>query len=142
LETNAEHHSILHPDLQAPFKTEMSYLIEGETAGCNAFIVAFSLEKIPFTSPKLKFLQGVGYAIYVAAFDLDEHDESVVEQQIELDKKAFEPRSAKSVPAIATTSSKSAHHEHSYLENIGSGKRPLTSFSVAQLICYLNFCQI
>ena len=93
---NIRHHSALHPDLYAPFKTEFSYLVDGETDGCDVYIVAFALSKLNFTPGKLKFLSGVGYAIYVAAFDLDENEDIAVAPQIELDVKEFLPRPIRS----------------------------------------------
>ena len=52
------------------------------------------MEKITFKPSKLKFLSGLGYAIYVAAFSLDEDEaeEGDGTQAIELDSKAFLPR--------------------------------------------------
>jgi hypothetical protein len=80
----------VYQDFQLPFKTEMSYLVEGVSGGTNVFIVALSMDKKDFKSQKLKFLQGVAYAIYVAAFDLDEEEteeEFKLESSHELDNK-------------------------------------------------------
>jgi hypothetical protein len=80
----------VYQDFQLPFKTEMSYLVEGVSGGTNVYIVALSMEKKDFKSQKLKFLQGVAYAIYVAAFDLDEEEteeDFKLESSHELDHK-------------------------------------------------------
>ena len=84
----------------------MSYWVEGDTSGCNVFIVGFALAHIPFASTKLKFLQGVGYAIYAAAFGLDEMQEDGTGDKHnfnaqELDVKVFLPRPIASRPSTA-----------------------------------------
>eukprot|EP00595_Chromulina_sp_UTEXLB2642_P000791 CAMPEP_0196764460 /NCGR_PEP_ID=MMETSP1095-20130614/6186_1 /TAXON_ID=96789 ORGANISM="Chromulina nebulosa, Strain UTEXLB2642" /NCGR_SAMPLE_ID=MMETSP1095 /ASSEMBLY_ACC=CAM_ASM_000446 /LENGTH=558 /DNA_ID=CAMNT_0042120113 /DNA_START=537 /DNA_END=2213 /DNA_ORIENTATION=- len=77
----------------------MSYHLEGDFRGLDVYIVGFALKKIQFKLSKLKFLNGLGYAIYVAAFDLDEEsdDEKPNLQKAalaaaELDTKEFIPR--------------------------------------------------
>lgn len=61
--------------VKAPVRTEMACLVQGRlVSGINVFIVGFSVEKITHRISKLEFLSGLGYAIYVAAFDLDEED--------------------------------------------------------------------
>ena len=72
----------------------MAYLLEADTEGTAVFIVGFSLERIGFKTSKLKFLSGIGYAIYVAAFSLEEDDDGDVEAAStgELDSKDFMPR--------------------------------------------------
>ena len=50
------------------------------------YIVGFSLSAIESSPSKLEFLSGLGYAIYVAAFDLDEK-EAPSEDRTELDNK-------------------------------------------------------
>ena len=81
---SAQRPSALHPELRAPFKTEMAYWVEGETAGCEVFIVGFFLYRVNFSHPKLKFITGLGYAIYVAAFELDEDVEIVPENELDV----------------------------------------------------------
>eukprot|EP01035_Chromulina_nebulosa_P017574 gene17574-23142_t len=96
---HSAHHSALNPELPAPMITEMSYHLEGDFRGLDVYIVGFALKKIQFKLSKLKFLNGLGYAIYVAAFDLDEEsdDEKPNPQKdaiaaAELDTKEFIPR--------------------------------------------------
>ena len=94
----------LHPgEMSAPVKTEMAYLLEEteETSGMGVYIVGFALDRIEFNAKKLKFISGIGFAIFVAAFDLDEDDypsgsaglsaEGVGGGQAELDVKTFFP---------------------------------------------------
>lgn len=75
-------------------KTEMSYWLDGDFEGHDIFIIGFSSQKIYFKPSKLKFLNGLGYAIYVAAFDLDEDDSNKESSPIptDLDNKEFVPR--------------------------------------------------
>jgi hypothetical protein len=89
--------------MSAPVKTEMAYLLEEteETSGMGVYIVGFALDRIEFNAKKLKFISGIGFAIFVAAFDLDEDDypsgsaglsaEGVGGGQAELDVKTFFP---------------------------------------------------
>jgi hypothetical protein len=83
------------PEVSAPVRTEFAYKLElpeteisklplsskqtvnspvapRATFRINVFIVGFSSEVIELTEAKMKFLNGLGYAIYVSAFDLDE----------------------------------------------------------------------
>ena len=54
----------------------------------DVYIVGFSLTPIECSPPKIEFLSGLGYAIYVAAFDLDDQEMQVSEgRAAELDKK-------------------------------------------------------
>jgi hypothetical protein len=62
----------LYPDHPASYQTEMGYRVDCGATGLDIYIVGFSLSNIPFTSSRLKFLTGVSYAIYIAAFDLDD----------------------------------------------------------------------
>jgi hypothetical protein len=82
-----------------PFRTEMAYLLENvETNGMLIFIVGFALETIPFSVSKLRFLSGLGYAIYIAAIDFDEgvvlssSAQGLAESAKQLDSKLFVPR--------------------------------------------------
>ena len=84
--------SALHPDLKAPVQTEMSYMIQGETGDVHVFIVGFAIDRIDYKPQKLKFLSGLGYAIYVAAFDLDAESDDESEGEGALDQKEFLPR--------------------------------------------------
>lgn len=89
-----EEASALHPDLKAPVKTEMSYMLyQVETGNVRVFIVGFAIDRIEYKPQKLKFLSGLGYAIYVAAFDLDaESDDDDDAASAVLDQKEFLPR--------------------------------------------------
>eukprot|EP00597_Dinobryon_sp_UTEXLB2267_P004381 CAMPEP_0170075316 /NCGR_PEP_ID=MMETSP0019_2-20121128/12469_1 /TAXON_ID=98059 /ORGANISM="Dinobryon sp., Strain UTEXLB2267" /LENGTH=683 /DNA_ID=CAMNT_0010286195 /DNA_START=86 /DNA_END=2137 /DNA_ORIENTATION=- len=80
-----------YTDVVFPVKTEMSYLLNGDTGGSFVFIVGLSTEVVEFKESKLKFLSGLGYAIYVAAFDLDDEEEENTDSK-ELDTKEFLPR--------------------------------------------------
>ena len=85
----------LHPEFHTPFKTEMAYMLDQETdntSGLRVFIVAFAIDRIEFGAKKAKFISGLGFSIFVAAFDLDE-DEDKEENGAELDTtQAFAPR--------------------------------------------------
>jgi serine/threonine protein kinase len=74
----------------------MAYLLEAETEGVRIYIVGFGLEKITQKSSKLKFLSGLGYAIYVAAFEMDEDEgptgSDAKDSEADLDKEVFNPR--------------------------------------------------
>jgi len=84
----------LHPELRAPCITEMAYLLEAET-DVEVFLVGFSLELITYTPSKLKFLSGLGYAIYIAACGFEDpvEDEHTTH---ELDSKVFLPKKTSS----------------------------------------------
>ncbi len=70
----------LYSEISAPFKTEMAYLLDnGQTEGVRVYIVGFAIDKIKYKPSKLKFLSGLGYAIYVAAFVLEEEDDEETE---------------------------------------------------------------
>lgn len=73
----------------------MAYKIQADTGDVHVFIVGLSLEPVEFKSTKLKFLAGIGYAIYVAAFEMDEGqiDQDVIinNNSFELDTKEFYP---------------------------------------------------
>ena len=89
----------------------MAYLLDnGQTEGVRVYIVGFSVDKILYKPSKIKFLSGLGYAIYVAAFVLEDEEEEDGEGQTgtkadekELDKKsAFVPRPITSSASLAT----------------------------------------
>ena len=94
--------------MHLPIKTEMSYQLEADTGGTPVFIVGMSLNEISFKESKLKFLSGLGYAIYIAAFDLDDEAEDDKDTK-ELDVKAFFPRPL-------TSSNLAAFHSFANLE--------------------------
>lgn len=76
--------SLLHPDLHIPGRTEMSYMLKGtsEMKNVEVFIVGFSIDSIGYRPAKLLFLDGIGMAIYVAAFHLDDDDDDEEEQRL------------------------------------------------------------
>eukprot|EP01038_Epipyxis_sp_PR26KG_P016052 gene16052-21797_t len=88
-----------YPDISFPIKTEMAYLLDGETGTCRVFIVGLSSEKVEFKESKLKFLSGLAYAIYIAAFDIDEEADVGGE---ELDVKEFIPSKPITTPFSST----------------------------------------
>lgn len=63
------------PPLEEILTTQVSYLLDN-TEDVDVFIVAFAKDAIAYKNSKLKFLSGLGYAIYIAAFDLDDDGES------------------------------------------------------------------
>lgn len=90
-----------HRNVHLPFRTEMAYLLDGEYNGASIFIVGLSFEVIYFKQSKLRFLAGLGYAIYVAAFDFDDDEDEDCSgmdgperEYDELDVKAFLPQHA------------------------------------------------
>lgn len=67
---------VLYPDHPTPFATEMAYHVDLHGAPGELFIIAFALSPIPFSEPRIKFLNGVSYAVCVAAFDLEDIGDS------------------------------------------------------------------
>ena len=58
------------------FQTQMAYLlkkVDEEGGSSEVFIVGYSLDKVDCKPGFLKFLSGLSYAIYVAAYDIDEN---------------------------------------------------------------------
>jgi hypothetical protein len=58
------------------FLTQMAYLLkksEEEGGSGEFYIVGYSYDKVECKPSFLKFLSGLGYAIYVAAYDIDEN---------------------------------------------------------------------
>ncbi|RYH16812.1 hypothetical protein EON65_29520 [archaeon] len=64
-----------HEDVNLPVRTEMAYLLDGKCEGASIFIVGLAFDSIDYKDSKIRFLSGLGYAIYVAAFDFDFDDE-------------------------------------------------------------------
>ena len=50
--------------------TEVSYYFEAD--GTKVYIVGLMTDKVPFRKKLVKFMAGISYSIYVAAFDLDD----------------------------------------------------------------------
>ena len=67
--------STVYDQLNFPLRTEMAFQLDAGDNVSAAYIVAFSIEKLPFKPAKLKFLSGLAIAIYVAAFDLDQDED-------------------------------------------------------------------
>lgn len=123
----------LHPEFPlAPVRTELAYLLDPEeTGGMNVFIVGFAMDRIVYSPKKLKFLSGIGFAIFVAAFDLDDNDsdheldgreEGALSKGAELDTKEFMPRplgSAVNLSQLSGSLPKSGSFEHA--SNLGMG---------------------
>ena len=88
----------LHLDSGLSIRTKMAYMLqytndEEIKFGPKVYIIGFSTQILQFSSVKFKFLSGLGYAIYVAAFDLDEdRDGGEKIEDSSLDVKAFQPR--------------------------------------------------
>ncbi len=57
-------------------KTELCYQLDTKTEKASVYIVAFATDRIEYKPAKVKFLSGLSYAIYIAAYDLDETNES------------------------------------------------------------------
>ncbi len=55
-------------------QTELCYFLQIED-NIKVFIVGLIVEKIPFKSKLVKFMAGISYSIYIAAFDMDDDDE-------------------------------------------------------------------
>lgn len=55
--------------LKVPFQTELAYHLEGLPAHLSVFIVGLSVRQIPFKQGSIKFLSGLGFAIYAALFE-------------------------------------------------------------------------
>lgn len=81
----------------------MAYFLES-TNEVNIFIVGLATEMLPFKPSTFKFLQGLGYAIYVAAF-LMKDNEGIYPtndaSNMELDHKEFIPKSTIVTPYIS-----------------------------------------
>ena len=87
--------------------TELAYFFESE--GKQIWLVGFKLEPLHFQKKLLKFLAGISFAIYVAAFELDDaydeeekradglSDQKRRDSDANLDQKQFLPRSASKV---------------------------------------------
>jgi len=90
--------SPLNRHLRAPCLTEFAYLLQAETEGVAVYLVGFSLKRIKFSNQKLKFLEGLGYAIYVAACGFDDASEHLNTHELDAKTRATPP--PPSVPAI------------------------------------------
>ena len=90
--------------LKVPFQTEFAYHLEGLPAHLSVFIVGLSVRQIPFKQGSIKFLSGLGFAIYAALFENEppsSNDDASPDLQSsnsiadisdkELDNKLFDP---------------------------------------------------
>jgi hypothetical protein len=66
---------VLYTDHPVPFQTEMAYHVDLHDYPGDLFILAFAIGSVPFSETRLKFLNGVSYAVCVAAFDLADIDD-------------------------------------------------------------------
>lgn len=103
-----------YQEVHLPIKTEMAYLLDGEYGGASIFIVGLAFDVIYFKQSKLRFLSGLGYAIYVAAFDFDDEDEADSEMDREhgsheLDVKEFLPQRPLLPSAFPSTANLASH---------------------------------
>ena len=100
-----EQTSTTYLDVGFPIRTEMAFVLESDSGGNTAFIIGFSTEIVEFKEKKIRYLSGLGNAIYVAAFDMDDEEEGVSQKDCgELDTKEFLPRpivSASSMVSLA-----------------------------------------
>lgn len=101
-----------YKDVTFPVLTEIAYYIEN-TNDVDIFIVGLATEKLQFKPSTFKFLQGLGYAIYVSAFlmkDNEGHDDAVTEaSNVELDQKEFLPNSTIITPYISAVNLAAMH---------------------------------
>ena len=85
--------------LECNIHTEMATYLE--TDGVHIYIVGFVLEKLPFKTKWVKFIAGLSYAIYVAAFDLDDEDDEGKEDDpgvdYSLNNKSYMPRAGSEI---------------------------------------------
>jgi hypothetical protein len=87
--------------LNLPIKTELCYYLEGIPDDFNVFLVGLSIKEIKFNQSSIKFLSGLGYAMYIAAFEQEEQlinnnvkDKDKIDENSdnkELDNKIFDP---------------------------------------------------
>lgn len=89
-------------------KTEVGFQLQLTAKQMNVFIVGFSVDLIPCKKKILRFLHGIGYSIYVAAFDLDDEDDMISETRSNatnesLDNKHFFPRPLNVAPLPSLT---------------------------------------
>ena len=91
-------------------RTEFAYILQRDSIDSIVYIAGFALTEITCAPAKLEFLSGLGYAIYVAAFDLDEHEANASDGRAgELDKKEMilrDPYRESSLNLVGL-----AHHE-------------------------------
>lgn len=83
----------LYPGHPLSVKTEMAYRLEGDTGDLNVFIVGLSPRQIEFKEATVKFMEGLAYAVYIAAFNVEEEieqEEGEADDEI-LDDKKFAP---------------------------------------------------
>jgi hypothetical protein len=82
--------------------TEMAYYVES-TKDAHIFIVGLATEILQYRPSTFKFLQGLGYAIYISAFVMDREalgeENSAADE--ELDHKMFLPKSTIVTPYIS-----------------------------------------
>jgi hypothetical protein len=100
--TTEERPSTAYQGVTFPVLTEMAYYVE-QTNGMDLFIVGLATEKLQCRPSTFKFLQGLGYAIYVSAFLMDNEALGTEDgtTDVELDHKEFVPKSTIVTPYIS-----------------------------------------
>lgn len=98
----ADRPSNAYQGVQFPVLTEMAYYVES-TNDAHIFIVGLATENLQFRPSTFKFLQGLGYAIYVSAFVMDREalGTGTSDADVELDHKEFVPKSTIITPYIS-----------------------------------------
>ena len=87
--------------LRSNAQTEVAYLLQGKEFPFHVFIVGFSVNKIEFLHSKIKFLSGIGYAIYVTAFvETNDGEDTISGTELDVPEKQ-EPRRNMSRNVIA-----------------------------------------
>jgi hypothetical protein len=71
--------------------TEFAYLLQAETEGVSVYLVGFSLNRKKFSPQKLKFLEGLGYAIYIVACGFDDDSGHADTNELDAKTRALPP---------------------------------------------------
>jgi hypothetical protein len=90
------------------------------------FVVGYAADAVDLTMSKMKFLNGIGYAIYVSAFDLDEQILDV--SGSDLDAKLIGPTDADTNGAGTQTGTEAHAHKKKVLNQV-TLVRPAAPFS-------------
>eukprot|EP01041_Mallomonas_annulata_P002408 gene2408-4677_t len=90
-ESTRERKDVIEVLYNVPIKTVVAFRLTEFQYSSDVYICGFSEKCLPYNSSSVKYLSGVGYAIGVAVFDLDEHDDNFI-VDVELDTKEFLPR--------------------------------------------------
>lgn len=138
--------SPLHPELRAPALTEMSVQIDGDFQGLKVYIVGFSLERLVWRPSKIKFLNGLGYAIYIAAVDFDadpdvENNSAENSESVELDIKDHCPRplnayysTSVNIQEVMEDKSIASDEASSILDELNISRSRSRTFSIVSMV--------